>query len=97
MEQKVILIYGKPYNFPDKETGEIKEGLTLQYILTDNLKANKDDITYGYMPVKVSMPLKQQENIVSIPGLYNMEFTMAATSKGAVLKPTNLKYIKDLA
>jgi len=50
-----------PYSFPDKDTGELIEGASIQ-VLTEPVKPNPKDKpehrAFGYQPVKMTIPME---------------------------------------
>jgi hypothetical protein len=91
--QTVTVIYAKRYSFTNRETGELVEGVTVQY-LPDEI-ANKPD-EKGQQPVKLSMPVGNWNQVESVPGKYDMDFDFVPDSRGNVkVKLRGLQFVGE--
>lgn len=92
---KVILLYARPYSI--SENGKTNEGITIQYLISDNLNPVSTTDEFGFRVTKGSIPLDQFKNIDKTPGLYDGSFTMKTGADGkAALKLNELKFIKEI-
>lgn len=83
MVQKALVFYSKPWDFNDEKTGERKQGITIEYVLADNLKPVKnDDGSRGYGYCKESLSLNRLSKITQIPAFYNLQFALKTGAKG---------------
>ena len=88
MELEILVLFARPYEFTDKETGKVLKGVTAYYINKNATNTEKDG--FGYMPVKLS--LENANDLKHLPGLYNAHFSMNATSRGMQLKIAALEF-----
>lgn len=95
MKLKALVTFAKPYLVA--EGGTTNEGITINYLLTDNLTAceNPKDGSQGYKFSKSSLPVDRQHKLTAIPGFYEMDCEMSVGSTGTpVLKPFDLNLLK---
>ena len=72
MTQKIFIVHQNEYSFPDKESGEIIEGKSVVYLISDD----------SY-PAKVSLKVGTElYNSVQSSGIYNAGYKKVANSKG---------------
>ena len=82
--ETVLLLSVDKYQFPDEKTGEIRKGVTVQYI--NDYRDDTDDAV-GLKPIKAPATddffgmVKQH----SVPGMYDIDFR---TKPGKENKPT---------
>ena len=56
MKQNVIILScGEPWAFKDEKTGEERSGVSIHYIMADDLTPKDDNGVLGYAPVKESV------------------------------------------
>lgn len=68
MEVKVLGY--KPYSFPNKQTGEIIEGLKL-YIIDDY---SEDDDVEGSKSVELNLPYEFKSKMQGAPAIYELNY-----------------------
>ena len=56
MEQKIIILSADAWQMADEKTGEVREGCSIQYIPSLERICNETNKSYGYKPVKESLP-----------------------------------------
>ena len=95
MIQKALVFYTKPWALTDESTGERKAGITVEYLMAENLNPiSGDDGSKGYGYNKESMPSDKLPKIVEIPGYYNLKFALKAGSKGRpMLKLDDIDFV----
>lgn len=69
MEDKILILGIKPYNFMNKETGELISGTKVSYI-----SKFKDE--NGHLPIQISVSDLIAKDITTIPGVYNCNYAM---------------------
>lgn len=84
MEENCIVIFTKPWAMTDERTNENKEGITVEYLMTDNLKepCKNEDGSRGVRHCKQSIPIGKLVNIKEVPGIYKLRFGLKVNSKG---------------
>ena len=99
MEFDVIVLSAKRYSISG-ESGEVVKGVTVSYIMNDNLTATTvDSDTFGYIPAKYTAPFEDFEKFKVCPGLYKMSCAMTVTGGvgGKVtMKPVSCNFKKAL-
>lgn len=80
--EKVFILSAKRYSFTDKDTGEVKEGITVFYIPNIKPATSTDGATKGYVPVKASFSLNHFPDFSEVPGYYDIDYDMTADSQG---------------
>ena len=95
MNSKIIVLFAKPWSMRDDVTGATREGVTIQYLMTDSMKAiaDQDEGSLGIQVAKASLDLDKQKNLIEAPAIYDCEFIMATSQGKTVLKPHDLKYV----
>jgi len=98
MQKKIILLNAKGYNMKDEVTGKVNTGISIRYLLTDNLSpvyASSDEKGVGV--AKVAVQTDEGKNIKSVPGIYNGGFSMKPKADGSVVfKLETLEFLSEL-
>ena len=69
-----IILSANSWRMED-EKGQLREGITLQYVLTDNLQPNiDDDGLLGYKIVQESISVDNFNDLEKVPGVYDLKF-----------------------
>lgn len=90
MNMRILLTYVAPYDLTD-ERGQRRSGLSCQYCFFGEdgeavaSKTVNPSGASGWRQSKVSLPIDQMQNMISVPGVYDGEFDMRVGSDG---KPT---------
>lgn len=91
----IILLYSRGYSMT--ENGRTNEGVTCQYIITDNLDPQSTLYDKGIRATRGSIDLAEEKNIKSVPAMYEGTFTMKTGADGkAALKLLSVKYLKNV-
>ncbi len=97
MKQNCILTFAKGYRMENDQKTGYNEGISLHYLLKDNLSPTGDDKERGIRFSKSSVPLDKGKNIVKVPGLYEFDFDIKSDAQGKILlKLTDLKYLSEV-
>lgn len=94
---KAVINFAKPYRVA--EGGTTNVGITINYLMTDTLAPYVEEATqtYGYKSTKSSLPLEQMDNLVSVPGLYELYCELGVNSQNQPqLKPVEVKFLKNV-
>lgn len=86
MEQQILGLFAKPYDFKNKEGDQVK-GTTFWYLPYDsNGKlepvANTMENSKGIQPIKASLPIEAYDQIPMLPAVYDAEFYLKTTTGG---------------
>lgn len=99
MKQKIILLFANPWQLPDEDTGEMREGISCFYYINWELSSERNkDGSFGSQPAKSSAPYEVLEKIKSAPAVYEATFVLKTdrkTGKG-VLNIDDLDYCYDV-
>ena len=98
MKQNVIVLSARGWAMVDERTKEERTGVSIHYVMTDNLDPCKNDATgeEGYQPVKQSISIDEAKNLVNVPGIYEADFQMRASAGKTVLALSTLNYLCDV-
>lgn len=93
-----VVVFANPWNMVDENTGKQREGVTLQYIMADNmLPVVNDDGSKGVKYCQESITSDKLPNIQSVPGIYDLEFAIKPSKGKMTLKLENLKFVSPVA
>lgn len=90
MDQELYVLFARPYDFTDKETGEKFQGVTIYYL--NNIKLDSNREGYGYQPIKATV--KNMDCFEAIPGFYHAHFDITSGAKGLQLRLSSLRFEK---
>lgn len=92
---KGLVIFTKPWNMVDETTGEKREGISIEYLMSENLiPVVNEDGSKGVRHCKESLNTNKLPKIKEVPGYYNLSFGMKVGSKGKpVIKLDDIEYI----
>jgi hypothetical protein len=80
-KQTALVTAVSPYSFKSDE-GRMMEGVTVEYLLTEDLAPVVDGDKKGTSFNKDSVGYEKRDNFMAVPGLYELQFTMQATRGG---------------
>ena len=95
-KQRAIILSTSPYDFiaEDRRT---MSGVSVEYILTDNLVPRAEGAMKGIKTGKDSLPLDKQSKFVSVPAMYELTFALRAGQKGKMqLKLADADFIAEV-
>jgi len=94
---KAIVLFAKPWRFVDENTGQVKEGITVEYVMTDNLvPVNNEDGSVGYEHVRQTLHVDNAKKIEKVPGIYDMTFGYTVIKGRPVMKLQTLKFVSEV-
>lgn len=97
MKENIIILSAKNWSMADEQTGNIRSGISIHYLLTDNLKPWSDpDGSRGFTPCKQTIPLTMEHSLASVPGLYEADLSMKISGGKNVLSITGLSFISEV-
>lgn len=94
---KAIILSASPWALVDENTGVIREGVSLQYVMTDNLQhVVNEDGTSGYRIAKESISKRNAKELVKVPGLYELTYGYTIKKGKPALKLQEVKFISEV-
>lgn len=96
-EIRAIVIFAKPWRFVDENTGQVREGVSLEYLMTDSLSPiENDDGSAGYMILKESVGIDKMNQIVEVPGIYDITYGFELKKGKPVMKIKGMKFVSGV-
>ena len=96
MKQNILVVFARGYRM-ENDDKSINEGVSINYLLTDDLTPVGDKVERGIRFSKGSLPLEKAKSINKVPGLYEATFTVKADAKGSVsLKLAEIEYLSEI-
>ena len=96
MKQNILVVFARGYRMENADKS-INEGVTINYLLTDNLSPVGDKVERGIRFSKGSLPIDKAKSINKVPGLYEADFTVRTDAKGSVtLKLVGIDFISEI-
>ncbi|WP_313162529.1 hypothetical protein [Sedimentibacter sp.] len=97
MKQNIVLVFAKGYRMENDQKTGFNEGVSLSYLLTDDLSPLTNNDERGMRFSKSSISLDKGKNITKVPGLYEASFDIKADAKGQVqLKLSDVKFLSEV-
>ena len=94
---KAIVTYAVPWRMEDEINGTVREGLSVHYLITDNLKHKEnEDGSMGYRQAQESVHIQNLKNIVKVPGIYEMTFGYLVRRGRPIMKLQELKFVSEV-
>lgn len=94
---KAIVTFASPWSMQDEMTGILREGITIEYVMTDNLNpVTNEDGSMGYRQVKESINIQNAKQIVKVPGIYEMIYGYTVRRGKPILKLQELKFVSEV-
>ena len=94
---RAIVTFAFPWRMEDEMSGPVREGLTVHYLMTDNLKPlENEDGSMGYRQVQESVHINNLKNIVKVPGIYELKFGYLVRRGKPILKLQELQYVSEV-
>lgn len=96
MKQNILVVFARGYRMENADKS-INEGVTINYLLTDNLSPVGDKVERGIRFSKGSLPIDKAKKINKVPGLYEADFNVKTDAKGSVtLKLADVDFISEV-
>lgn len=92
---KVLVTGIKTYNFTNKETGQVVQGMKVSFLNGQPTTAQSE---VGYLPMQSSLSLECAKDFKEIPGIYEANYELVA-GKGnkATLAITGFEFVKAVS
>ncbi len=102
MEMNVIVLYARPWNMVDENTGKSRSGVSVHYLATDTLTPppvaeGQEAEEFGYQPCKQSISIEDAKALKTVPGIYKAKLEMRASKGQNILAIAGLEFISDFA
>ena len=93
MTDRIYVLYAKPYSFVDEDTKQKRDGVSVNYLVTGDLKdpGQQPDQSLGYPVFKGSISLDSLNKLSTVPGWYDGEFVFVNTKSGQTAKLRDVK------
>ena len=95
MKTNVIVLWARPWSMED-EKGNQRAGVSIQYVMSDELRPTETDDDFGYQVIKESVSVECGNSLANVPGVYEAELEMKAQGGKNVLHICGLKYVEDV-
>lgn len=96
----IVVMFANPYSLKDDSTGEIREGLSMEYyVYGQNGEALKPVVdagsgALGIRRAKCSLGADMKDKLMYVPGIYDAQFEMNVGSDGKpVLKVVTIDFV----
>lgn len=95
---KAIVFFANTWSMTDEHTGIIREGLTIEYVMTDKLSPvnNNEDGSLGYRTIKESINIANANQIKKVPGIYEMTYGFTVRQGRPVMKLQEIKFVSEV-
>jgi len=94
---KAIVLFANPWAMEDERTGQRREGITLEYIMTDDLKpVINEDGSMGFRHVKESLSIEKMPQVKKVPGVYEMQYTLSVSKGKPIMKLQNINFVSEV-
>lgn len=94
MENQILILFARPYDLTDENTGERKTGVSIHYVDSTS-SFNDSQNGYGSPIFKSSLPPEALEEIKVIPGVYSPTFSTYISKGQRCSKLTSAKLLKE--
>lgn len=97
MKQNIVLVFAKGYRMENDAKTGYNEGVSLSYLLTEDLSPVASNDERGMRFSKSSISLDKGKNITKVPGLYEGIFDIKPDAQGKVnLKLADVKFLSEI-
>lgn len=94
---KAIVLFANPWAMEDERTGQRREGITIEYIMTDVLTpVINEDGSMGFRHVKESLTIDKMPQVKKVPGIYEMQYTLTISKGKPVMKLQNINFVSEV-
>lgn len=95
MNSRITILHARPWSMVDEDTKARREGVSLQYVMTDRLAPAADAETgeLGYTVTKESVSVEAAKALVEVPGVYDAEFVLRGRAGKNVLAVSAVTFI----
>lgn len=94
---RAILLFAKPWRFVDENSGQVREGVSLEYLMTDSLSpVENDDGSVGHRVLKESVSINKLQKIVKVPGIYGLTYGFDIQKGKPVMKLQDIEFLSEV-
>lgn len=89
MKKEVIVLNATQYQMTDTETGEINEGTSVRYLITNNLAPCAEEQQKGYKLAKARVGFNSFNDFPEVPGIYEADLDVRINKDGVAMVVAN--------
>lgn len=94
---RAIVLFAKPWRFVDENTGQVREGVSVEYLMTDSLShVENEDGSVGYRVLKESVSINKLQKIVKVPGIYDLTYGFDIQKGKPVMKLQDVEFLSEV-
>lgn len=94
---RAIVLYAKPWRVIDDVSGQVREGVTIEYVMNEDLKpVNNEDGSVGYKIVKESINISKFHELVKVPGIYDMTYRFMIQKGKPVMRLQDIEFVAEV-
>lgn len=94
---RAIVLFAKQWKFKDENSGQVREGVLVEYIMTDRLSPVKNnDGSEGYRILKESISINKLNNIIKVPAIYEIIYGFDIQKGKPVMRIKDLQFISEV-
>ena len=92
-----IVLSASPWRMEDEQTGQKREGISLEYLMTSTLTpVTNDDGSQGYKHVKESISIQNYGQVKQVPGIYDLNYGFTIVKGKPVMRLQSIKFISEI-
>lgn len=92
-----IVLFANPWSFEDERTGQRKEGITVEYVMSEDLKpVVNEDGSVGLKTYRDSLHISKMPEIMKVPGIYEMFYGFSNVKGKPVMKLQGMKFVSEV-
>ncbi|HHX80912.1 MAG TPA: hypothetical protein GX692_07610 [Acholeplasmataceae bacterium] len=92
-----IVLFANPWSMEDEKTGQRREGVTVEYVISENLKpVVNEDGSVGFKPYKESLHISKMPQVIKVPGIYEMYYGFSNIKGKPVMKLQGMKFVSEV-
>lgn len=94
---KGIILFANTWSMTDENTGNLREGMTIEYVMSGDLgPIANDDGSLGYRTIRESVNINTSKKIEKVPGIYDLTFGYTIRKGRPVLKVMDIDYVSEV-
>lgn len=94
---KAIILFANTWSITDENTGNLREGMTIEYVMTGNLEPlSNDDGSLGYRTIRETVNINNAKKIEKVPGIYDITYGYTVRKGRPVMMVKDIDYISEV-
>ena len=89
LKKEVIVLNAMQYSMTDTETGEVNEGTSVRYLMTNSLTPYAEDQQKGYKLAKARVGFNSFNDFPEVPGVYEADLDVRINKDGVAMVVAN--------